>query len=263
MNLDPNKEYLDTAIYAAKTASDLVIKSSKREIKTFKSQTDLVTETDLASEKIISDIIKSKYPDHSILAEESGLKKSHSSEYIWVIDPLDGTTNFVHEYPSYAVSIALINNGEPVVGVVIEMPLMNIYCATINSPAYCNNNIISCSDTNKLILSLLVTGFSYDHNDNWNLNMKLFKEFTDITQGVRRLGSAAIDFCHTAIGHVDGFWEFDLNPWDVAAGILIAKQAGAKISKLNGEKFSIYDNEVLVTNGHIHQNMINVFNELK
>ena len=263
MKLDPNKEYLDTAIYAAKTASDLIIKSPRREIKTYKAHTDLVTETDLASEKVISNIIKSKYPDHNVLAEESGLLESHSSDYTWVIDPLDGTTNFVHNYPSYAVSIALVNNGVPIVGVVIEMPLMNIYYATINSPAYCNNNIINCSNTNKLILSLLVTGFSYDHNDNWAFNMKLFKEFTDITQGVRRLGAAAIDFCHTAIGHVDGFWEFDLNPWDVAAGILIANQAGAKVSKLNGDKYSIYDKEVLVTNGHIHQDMINVISELK
>ena len=263
MKLDPNKEYLDTAIYAAKTASDLIIKSPRREIKTYKAHTDLVTETDLASEKVISNIIKSKYPDHNVLAEESGLLESHSSDYTWVIDPLDGTTNFVHNYPSYAVSIALVNNCVPIVGVVIEMPLMNIYYATINSPAYCNNNIINCSNTNKLILSLLVTGFSYDHNDNWALNMKLFKEFTDITQGVRRLGAAAIDFCHTAIGHVDGFWEFDLNPWDVAAGILIANQAGAQVSKLNGDKYSIYDKEVLVTNGHIHQDMVNVINELK
>jgi len=263
MNLDPNREFLEIAIYAAKKASDLIINTSKREIKTFKAKTDFVTETDIASEEIITNIIKSKYPDHSILAEESGLKDTDSSEYTWVIDPLDGTTNFVHNYPSYAVSIALINNGEPIVGVIIEMPLMKIYHATINSPAYCNNNIISCSNINKLILSLLVTGFSYDHNDNWNFNMKLFKEFTDITQGVRRLGSAAIDFCHTAIGHVDGFWEFDLNPWDVAAGVLIAEQAGAKISKLNGDKYSIYDDEILVTNGHIHQDMVKVFNELK
>tara|TARA_Y100001970_G_scaffold262032_1_gene345750 strand:- start:466 stop:1257 length:792 start_codon:yes stop_codon:yes gene_type:complete len=263
MNLDLNKEYLDTAIYAAKTASDLIIKTSKREIKTFKAQTDLVTDTDLASEEVISTIIRSKYPDHSILAEESGMKSSYSSEYIWVIDPLDGTTNFVHNYPSYSVSIALIKNGEPVVGVVIEMPLMNIYYATNNSPAYCNNKIITCSKTNKLILSLLVTGFSYEHNKNWNLNMKLFKKFTDITQGVRRLGSAAIDLCHTAVGNVDGFWEFDLKPWDVAAGILIAKQSGAKISKLNGDGFSIYDKEILVTNGHIHQDMINIFRVLK
>ena len=99
---------------------------------------------------------------------------------------------------------------------------MNIYYATINSAAYCNNKIIECSNTDKLILSLLVTGFSYNHNENWNLNIEYFKKFTDITQGVRRLGSAAIDLCHTAIGHVDGFWEFDLKPWDVAAGILLS-----------------------------------------
>ena len=263
MNLNPNKGYLDTAIYAAKAASDHIIRSSKRKIKSFKAKTDLVTDTDLSSEELITNIIKNKYPDHNILAEESGLIDSHLSEYTWIIDPLDGTTNFVHNYPSYAVSIALIHKNKPIVGVVIEMPLMNIYYATINSAAYCNNKIIGCSKTDKLILSLLVTGFSYNHNENWNLNIEYFKKFTDITQGVRRLGSAAVDLCHTAIGHVDGFWEFDLKPWDVAAGVLIAKRAGANISKLNGDKYSIYDDEILVTNGLIHQDMIKVFKELK
>ena len=261
MNLYPKKKFLDTALLAAESASKLIQKSSNRSVKTYKSKTDLVTEIDIASEEIISNIIKSKYPNHSILGEESGLNQIDHAEYIWIIDPLDGTTNFVHNYPSYAVSIALVHKNKPIIGVVVEMPAMNTYWATDYGAAYCNNKVIKVSQTKSLIRSLLVTGFGYDHDSKWNINMNLFKEFTDVTQGVRRLGAAAIDICHAASGTVDGFWEFDLNPWDVAAGVLIAERSGAKISKMNGEKYSIYDDEILISNGIIHQDMINIINK--
>ncbi len=261
MNLYPKKKFLDTALLAAESASKLIQKSSNRSVKTYKSKTDLVTKIDIASEEIISNIIKSKYPDHSILAEESGLNQIDHAEYIWIIDPLDGTTNFVHNYPSYAVSIALVHKNKPIVGVVVEMPAMNTFWATDDDVAYCNNKIIKVSQTDSLIQSLLVTGFGYKHDSKWNINMNLFKEFTDVTQGVRRLGAAAIDICHAACGTVDGFWEFDLNPWDVAAGVLIAERSGAKVSKMNGEKYSIYDDEILISNGIIHQDMINIINK--
>ena len=261
MNQYPKKKFLDTALFAAESASRLIQKTSNRSVKTYKSKTDLVTETDIASEQIISNIIKSKYPDHSILAEESGLNQVDHAEYIWVIDPLDGTTNFVHNYPSYAVSIALVHKNKPIVGVVVEMPAMNTYWATDDSVSYCNNKVIKVSQTDSLIQSLLVTGFGYSHDSKWNINMNLFKEFTDVTQGVRRLGAAAIDICHAASGTVDGFWEFDLNPWDVAAGVLIAERAGAKVSKINGEKYSIYDDQILISNGIIHKAMINIINK--
>ena len=261
MNQNPKKKFLDTALFAAESASKLIQKAPNRSVKTYKSKTDLVTETDIASEEIISNIIKSKYPDHSILAEESGLNQIDDAEYIWVIDPLDGTTNFVHNYPSYAVSIALVHKNKPIVGVVVEMPAMNTYWATDDDGAYCNNKIIKVSQTDSLIQSLLVTGFGYRHDSNWNINMNLFKKFTGATQGVRRLGAAAIDICHAASGTVDGFWEFDLNPWDVAAGVLIAERSGAKVSKMNGEKYSIYDDQILISNGIIHQEMINIINK--
>ena len=262
MNQNPKKKFLQTALFAADSASRLILKSSQRSVKTYKSKTDLVTETDLASEDIISKIIKTKYPHHSILAEESGLNQENYSKYCWIIDPLDGTTNFVHHYPSYAVSIALVHKNKPIVGVVVEMPIMNTYWATEDSAAYCNGEKINVSKTDKLIHTLLVTGFGYNHNSKWKKNMHLFKEFTDITQGVRRLGAAAVDLCHAASGIVDGFWEFDLNPWDTAAGILIAKQAGAKISKMNGDEYSIYDDQILVTNGIIHDKMVETINKI-
>ena len=261
MNQNLKKKFLDTALFAAESASKLIQKSSNRSVKTYKSKTDLVTETDIASEEVISNIIKSKYPDHSILAEESGLNQIDHAEYIWVIDPLDGTTNFVHNYPSYAVSIALVHKNKPIVGVVVEMPAMNTYWASDDGAAYCNNKLIKVSNTDSLIQSLLVTGFGYIHDSKWNINMNLFKAFTDVTQGVRRLGAAAIDICHAASGTVDGFWEFNLNPWDVAAGVLIAERSGAQISKMNGQKYSIYDDEILISNGIIHQDMISIINK--
>ena len=261
MNQNLKNDFLDTALYAAESASKLIEDSTCKSVKTFKSKTNLVTETDLESEKKIKDIIKKRFPDHNILAEESGLNKKNNSKYTWVIDPLDGTTNFVHNFPSYAVSISLIYNNDPIVGVVVEMPFMNTYWATCDSHAYCNGQIINVSNTKKLIHSLLVTGFGYDHDTIWKKNMELFKEFTKRTQGVRRLGAAAIDLCHTAIGISDGFWEYNLNPWDVCAGMLIAKRAGARISKMNGDEYSIYDREILVTNQLIHEEMIEVIKE--
>ncbi len=261
MNQKDKDHYLDIALLAGKSASKIILQSNKKTIKTYKGLTDLVTATDLESETAIIDIIQSHFPKHNILAEESGkiLKKS---DYTWVIDPLDGTTNFVHNYPIYGVSIALIHENEVVVGVVVELPIMNIYKATNSSLSYCNDDVINASGTNQLVNSLLVTGFGYVHEKNWEINMELFKLFTDATQGVRRSGSAAIDLCHAASGKVDGYWEFDLSPWDVAAGSLIAKQAGAKITDFSGNTFNIFGNQVLVTNKFLHSSMINVLDKV-
>ena len=255
-----NNDFLNTAINAIETASDIILKASTPFIKEYKSKTDLVTNIDLKSEQIIKEIISSKFPTHSILAEESGLA-NNNSEFCWIIDPLDGTTNFVHDYPSYGISIALYENGVPLIAAVKELPIGNLYTAIKGSGAYCNNIKINTSYTKTLSSSLLVTGFGYNHGDNWQKNMKLFKEFTDRTQGVRRLGSASIDFCHLACGKVDAFWEYDLKPWDVAAGFLIATESGCLITKLNGDEYSIYDNQVLATNSLIHQEMISIINK--
>ena len=169
---------------------------------------------------------------------------------------MDGTTNFVHDYPSFGVSIGLTHNNKPIVGCVIELPANNTYTAISGQGAYCNNESISVSEVNELGNALYVTGFGYKHGELWEQNMVLFKKFTDIGQGVRRLGAASVDFCHIASGKVDGFWEFDLHPWDMAAGILIVEEAGGTVTKMDGSHYSIYDNEILATNGLIHQKMM-------
>lgn len=225
----------------------------------YKGPTHLVTETDKLSEKTIIDHIKNKFPSHGILAEESG-KDKIDSEFLWVIDPLDGTTNFVHDYPSYSISIACIHNNEPIVGVVFEFPSKHCYTAIKGQGARKDGKAIQVSKITELNQSLLVTGFGYEHGENWHTNMELFKKFTGVTQGVRRLGAASVDLCHLASGIVDGFWEFDLQPWDTAAGTLIATESGGKVSQINGDKYSLYNNNILATNGLIHHAMIQNIN---
>ena len=220
-----------------------------------KGRTDLVTETDTLSERTIIEHITDAFPSHSILAEESGERES-DSDFLWVIDPLDGTTNFVHGYPSFGVSIACLYENNPVVGVVLELPANYLYTAAKGIGAYCNDKPIHVSDTVDLSQSLLVTGFGYEHEDKWHANMDLFKAFTDCTQGVRRLGAASIDLCHVASGLVDGFWEFDLHPWDTAAGILILKEAGGMVTKMDGNDFTIHNQQILASNGSIHEAML-------
>ena len=171
----PKNEFLDTALKAAKSAAHLIQHSTKNYVTDYKSETDLVTKTDIESEKIISDIIRSKFPGHGILAEESGLDNDKTTNYVWVIDPLDGTTNFVHNYPSYGVSIALLEKGSPIVGVIVELPAMNVYHATVDTDSYCNGEKIHVSRNKELIHSLLVTGFGYEHDSNWEKNMRCFK----------------------------------------------------------------------------------------
>ena len=255
-----SNEILEVAVEASLAASNIIMEAAHNpQISNFKkSRSDLVTSTDLESEKIIKLFINKNFPKHNILAEESDIK-DNSSDYLWVIDPLDGTTNFVHGYPSFSVSIGVYYKNQPIVAVVLGMPHFKLYTATINSGAWCEGEKIKSSKTNKLKDSLLVTGFGYQHGDLWEKNMDLFKIFTDKCHGVRRLGSASIDICHVATGQVDGFWEYELSPWDSAAGILIAKEAGCSISQLSGKEYNIFDNNILVTNGIIHKEMLKEF----
>ena len=246
----------DVAVQAAKTAAELILSDSdKQKSVNYKGRTDLVTHTDKKSEQLICTIINESFPDHGILAEES---KPHlpNANYQWIIDPLDGTTNFVHNYPSFAVSIGVHYKKSPVVGCVIEISSNNIFTAIKKEGAFCNNNLITVSSEKDLQKSLLVTGFGYKHGDKWKANMNLFKSFTDITQGVRRLGAASVDLCHVACGNVDGFWEFDLHPWDTAAGIMIVLEAGGIITQMDGKGYDIFQNQILASNGQIHGAML-------
>ena len=253
---DATDDILCVAVDAALLAVNVIMSAKDRQISSeHKGKTDLVTEIDRAAESIIISSIKDHFPFHSILAEELG-KQDEKSDILWVIDPLDGTTNFVHGYPAFAVSIGVLINGVPTIGVVVEMPNINLYTAIKGKGAFVEGKPISVSTTSDLIQSLLVTGFGYEHGDNWNTNMDLFKSFTDKTQGVRRLGAAAVDICHVACGKVDGYWEFDLSPWDSAAGIIIAAEAGAMITRMDGGEYSIYDDQILISNGQLHDRML-------
>ena len=251
-----NEDYLNVAVEAALAASRIIMAAlDKPRIAKYKGKADLVTETDYLSEKMIKAIIRASYPDHGLLAEESE-QESSQSDFLWIIDPLDGTTNFVHGYPCFAVSIGLFFQNKPLIAVVLEMPNTKLYTAIKDEGAWGEGQPISCSLTNSLEKSLLVTGFGYEHGERWERNMRLFQHFTDKTQGVRRLGAAAVDLCHVASGKVDGFWELDIKPWDTAAGILIATESGCIVTHMNESDYSIYDNNILVANPKIHSEMI-------
>ena len=248
---------LNVAVESALAASDIIMEGlNKRTVIDFKGPTNLVTDIDYKSEDIIKKIILHNFPDHNILAEESKNQNNNKSDYLWIIDPLDGTTNFVHGYPSFAVSIAVSYKRILQVAAVLEMPHKKIYSAIKNQGAWCEGVPIKTSSTETIEHSLFVTGFGYIHEQKWEMNMELFKYFTHISQGVRRLGAASVDLCHLASGAVDGFWEFDLKPWDTAAGVLIAQESGCEISNLNGKPYDIFHDNILATNGKIHTLMV-------
>ena len=226
------------------------------------SSIDLVTEADLSSEKILIDKIYKKYPDHTIITEESDLKNKNS-DFRWVIDPLDGTTNFVHNLPIFAVSIALQYKQKTVLGVVYNPAADKMFYATINNGSYLNEKPINISSSNTLSNSLIATGFPYLHDDRWDLSFDIFKIIYSKTRGIRRLGSAALDLCFVAMGRFEGFYEFNLKPWDICAGTIIAHEAGAKVTDWNNNKLPFSGKRILATNGKIHKEMISILNSKK
>lgn len=229
---------------------------------TLKGAADLVTETDTASENAVLDVIRKHYPNHAVLGEEGGVSGDVTSEYLWVVDPLDGTTNFTHGYPSFAVCVACLRHAVPVASTVIEFAggpgtwVTREYSAKRNGGATMNGNKLVVSKTKEIGDSLVVTGFGYDHDEAWLANLGLFKEFTDITRGVRRLGSAAIDMCHVAAGMTEAYWEYRLKPWDMAAGVLIVEEAGGTVTTMDGRAFSVFDRSVLVSNSYLHDALL-------
>jgi myo-inositol-1(or 4)-monophosphatase len=222
---------------------------------------NLVTEIDKASEKLIIDFIKKKYPSHSILAEEGG-GVTKDSEYIWVVDPLDGTTNFAHGLPIFSVSIGLQKNNETIAGVVYDVMRNIIYSAELGGGAFADSEQIKVSATESLKHSLLVTGFPYNIAENPEGAFEIFTALSKNVRGVRRLGSAAIDFCYLASGIFDGFWEVYLHPWDICAGKLIAEEAGGLITDFNGNSIDIYSNKILSSNSKIHDQIISAMNKV-
>ncbi|MBI3590422.1 MAG: inositol monophosphatase [Candidatus Melainabacteria bacterium] len=238
-------------------ANRVILKSYDkiRTISYKKGDFNLVTNVDHEVEALILKEINSKYPDHSIVAEESGIH-TKNLKYQWFIDPIDGTTNFAHGYPCFCISIGFSVNNILEFGL-IKNPLTDeLYSARKNKGAKLNRKVISVSKIKTLRDSLLVTGFSYDRKNPKTNNFNNFRNLTLVSQGVRRDGAAALDLCYVASGKVDGFWELKLSPWDVAAGALILKEAGGKITKFKGKKYDLYSKEIVATNGFIHSELI-------
>ncbi len=218
---------------------------------------NLVSEIDRGAEERIIGIIKRHYPAHAILAEESGGSEA-PAEYRWIIDPLDGTTNFLHGLPIFCVSIGVEHKGEVVAGVVYDPCRDEMFTAEKGSGAFLNGKRLKVSGSARLIESLLVTGFPYDIAANPDAAVERFVEFLMAAQGVRRLGSAALDLAYVAAGRFDGFWEVYLNPWDMAAGALFVREAGGMTTDMNGAPLNIYQKRVVASNGIIHQAMLDV-----
>lgn len=250
--------FLKLAIQAAKAGGDFLQKywGSLSVIQDKKIQGDLVTEADRASESAVINIIKNFFPEHMILAEESGLHDSKQTEFLWVIDPLDGTTNYAHQFPFVAVSIALLHQGLPVVGVVYN-PIMNeLFYASKANGAFMNDHKLKVSDISELKKSLLATGFSYQRREIEDNNYREFCHMTNNTQGVRRAGCASIDLAYVAAGKLDGFWENHLNPWDIAAGALLVQEADGIVSSYDGSPLNFMKPKILATNGKIHSALV-------
>ncbi len=218
---------------------------------------DLVTEADTESEKIIIETIREKFPDHTILAEESGLSKG-CAEYRWIIDPLDGTTNFTHQLSLFSISIAFLMNDDIQVGVVLNPESGELFTAIKGRGAMLNGHQINVSGARNVSESLLVTGFPYNFKEIMHPLMVRFSNCLTASMGVRRLGSAALDLCFVACGRFDGFWEQNLSPWDTAAGMLIAKEAGAVVTDFSNRPFTLDNREILATNGCIHTEMLSL-----
>lgn len=216
---------------------------------------DLVTAADKASEKAILEVLRRHVPEHGILAEESGKLGDSTSQYLWAIDPLDGTTNFAHQYPPFGVSIGLLIDGIPQVGVVFDPFHNELFRAATGLGATRNRQPIRVSQTAELRNSLLVTGFAYDRRETPDNNYAEFCHLTHLTQGVRRSGSASIDLCYVSCGRLDGYWERGLSPWDLAAGVVILSEAGGKITAYDGSPWKIESGRILATNGKLHESL--------
>lgn len=216
---------------------------------------DLVTAADKASEQVILEVLRRHFPQHSILAEESGKLGNQDNDFLWAIDPLDGTTNYAHQYPCFAVSIGLLIQGVPKVGVIYDPFHNELFRAADGLGATRNRRPIQVSQTPELGKSLLVSGFAYDRRETTDNNYAEFCHLTHLTQGVRRGGAAALDLAYVACGRVDGYWERGIAPWDVAAGIILVQEAGGKVTAYDGTPIKIESGRILATNGHLHNSL--------
>jgi myo-inositol-1(or 4)-monophosphatase len=255
-------EYLADLEPIAREAGALLMSYFDRHIKIeYKGDVDLVTAADRASEKLIAERLHARWPQHGIVGEE-GTRTDTSSAFRWYVDPLDGTTNFAHGYPVFCVSIALARRDDEIeVGVLYDPTRNELFAADRGRGATLNGNPIHVSKTTRLAESILGTGFP-SHKRHKNPNIYFYQRITLRSHGVRRAGSAALDLANVAAGRYDGFWEFNLNPWDTAAGVLIVREAGGKVTRFDGTPFRLDSREVLATNGLIHDEVIANFSDI-
>src|SRR5690349_8270857 len=245
----------------AREAGALLLDSFQRRIGfEYKGDVDLVTAADRASEKLITERITRQWPTHDLMGEE-GARRETGSDYRWYIDPLDGTTNFAHGYPVFCVSLGLEHKGDLIAGVIYDPTRDEMFAAEKGSGAYLNQRRMHVSATEKLVESLLGTGFP-SHKRHKNPNIHFYHQITLRSHGVRRAGSAALDLANVASGRYDGFWEFNLNPWDVAAGVVLVREAGGSVTRYDGSPFEIDSRETLATNGIIHEELRAVMDDI-
>ena len=249
------KEYKDLAIKAAHTAGKILMVCLRRGVKVgYKGKFNVITEADHLSEITIVKMIHGRYPGHQIIAEE-GHGKGRNAKIRWLVDPLDGTTNYAHGFPCFCVSIGLEIKNEMVLGVVYDPFHEEMFMAEKGGGSFLNGRPISVSKIGKLEDSLVVTGFNWK---SMRKNLEHFSHFSLRVQGVRRTGSAALDLCYVAMGRLESYWELMLSPWDMAAGSLIVTEAGGQVTHFRGGPFSIYSKQILATNGRVHDEMRSV-----
>ncbi len=249
--------FLEVAIESAKKAAKVLKENQYSSLQVeLKGEIDLVTRMDKESEKIITDHIRKHFPSHKIVSEEG--TKIEGKKYVWYIDPLDGTTNYAYGLPWYGVSIGLMEEGVPLVGVIINPANGDLFYAKRGEGSYYNSVKICVSSRKTVNESLLATGFPYYVRKIPQRVISNLKKFLVYSRGVRRFGAASLDLAYVALGRYDGFWEEGLKPWDTAAGILLVTEAGGKISNYKGDKYSIFSDTIVASNGFIHQEMIDI-----
>ena len=253
--------YLETAAGIAREAGALIHQYLERQIGfELKGEFDLVTEADRASERLIVERLLSHFPTHSIVAEEGGGQQTES-EYRWYVDPLDGTTNFAHGFPAFNVTMALEKGGELIAGVVYDPVRDEMFAAERGAGAYLNQRPIRVSKVSKIQASLVATGFP-SRKRHENVNVHFYYQLAMLSHGVRRAGSAALDLAYVACGRLDAFWEFGLNPWDMAAGVLLIREAGGVCTDMRGGPLNLRGPHVLADNGLVHEEIIELFGEI-